>query len=134
MSWAGIPWAAGGGGNSRAAGGDRGAFTVEFAAALPALMLLLTVGLTAVSAASDRGRCYDAARDAALAAARGESGVEVGEAAAPPGATVTLLVEDDLVRAVVSVPIRTFGRSIPDLRAIGEAVAAIEPGVTVLTE
>jgi hypothetical protein len=123
-----------GGAGPWAGGGDRGAFTVEFAAALPAMMMLLSMGLTVVTAASDRGRCYDAARDAALAAARGESGMEAGAAAAPPGASVELSHEGDRVRAVVSVPVRTFGLDLPRLRATGEALAAVEPGVTVVTE
>ncbi|MFI5839631.1 TadE family type IV pilus minor pilin [Catenuloplanes sp. NPDC051500] len=118
----------------RPAGGDQGAFTVEFAAALPAMMMLLSVGLTTVTAASDRGRCYDAARDAALAAARGGSGLEAGAAAAPPGASIELHDEGGQVRAVVSVPVRTFGFDLPQLRATGTAVAAVEPGVTVVTE
>jgi hypothetical protein len=107
---------------------------VEFAAAIPALMMLLMAGLTVVSAVSDKGRCYDAARDAALASARGESGLHVGTAVAPPGATVELYVEGDQVRAVVSVPVHGAGFNVPGLRAIGEAVAAVEPGVTVITE
>ncbi|WP_310376673.1 TadE family type IV pilus minor pilin [Catenuloplanes atrovinosus] len=113
---------------------DRGAFTAEFAAALPALMLLLGVGLTVMTAVADRGRCYDAARDAALAAARGQSGVDAGTAAAPPGATVTVLPDGDQVRVVVTVPVRALGLTVPDLTASGEAVAAIEPGVTVIAE
>ncbi|GAB7048906.1 TadE family type IV pilus minor pilin [Catenuloplanes indicus] len=113
---------------------DRGAFTAEFAAALPALVLLLGAGLTAVTAVTDRGRCYDAARDAALAAARGESGMDAGTAAAPPGATVTLVPEGEHVRAVVTVPVRALGLKIPEITATGEAIAAIEPGVTVTTE
>ncbi|MDP9798920.1 hypothetical protein J2S43_007432 [Catenuloplanes nepalensis] len=110
---------------------DRGAFTAEFAAALPALVLLLGAGLTVVLAVTDRGRCYDAARDAALAAARGESGLDAGTAAAPPGATVTLVPEGEHVRAVVTVPVRALGLTIPEITATGEAVAAIEPGVSV---
>ncbi|MET8368286.1 hypothetical protein ABZU42_01000, partial [Micromonospora profundi] len=41
----------------RAAGGDRGSFTAELAAGLPALLLLLLAGLTAVNAVSTRASC-----------------------------------------------------------------------------
>src|ERR1700730_9449154 len=42
--------------------GDRGSATVELAASLPALMLLLFAGLTAISAVRTQLQCYDAAR------------------------------------------------------------------------
>ncbi|MDR7323103.1 MULTISPECIES: TadE family type IV pilus minor pilin [Catenuloplanes] len=132
--WAADPPLASSTGGTVAAGADRGAFTAEFAAALPALVLLLGAGLTAVTAVTDRGRCYDAARDAALAAARGESGMDAGAATAPPGATVTVVPEGEHVRAVVTVPVRALGLRIPDITATGEAVAAIEPGVSVTAE
>ena len=61
----------------RRPGRDRGSFTAELAAGLPALMVLLLVGLTAVAAGVAKVQCVDAARDGALAAARGEP--------APPG-------------------------------------------------
>ncbi|TBL32707.1 mucin-associated surface protein, partial [Verrucosispora sp. SN26_14.1] len=47
----------------RPAGRDRGSFTAEMAAGLPALVLLLLVGLTAVNAVSTRAACLDAARE-----------------------------------------------------------------------
>ncbi|CCH15497.1 Protein of unknown function [Micromonospora lupini str. Lupac 08] len=55
------------------AGGDRGSFTAELAAGLPALLLLLLAGLTAVNAVSTQASCLHTAREAALAAARGDS-------------------------------------------------------------
>ncbi len=49
---------------------DRGSVTAELAVALPALVLLLLAGLTAVQAVTVQLRCVDAAREAARAAAR----------------------------------------------------------------
>ena len=49
-------------------------------------MLLLFAGLTAVSAVTTKAQCVDAAREAALAAARGERGAAAGQRVAPPGA------------------------------------------------
>ena len=62
---------------------DGGAVTAEFAVALPALVLLLGFGLGAIDATLDKLRCVDAARDAALAQARGADGVTAGHARAP---------------------------------------------------
>ena len=55
---------------------DRGSTTVELAMSLPALVLLMLAGLTAVSAVRTQLECVDAAREAARAVARG---------APPPG-------------------------------------------------
>ena len=62
---------------------DRGSFTAELAAGLPALVLLLLAGLAAVGAVTIKAQCVDAAREAALAASRGEPGVPAGVGSAP---------------------------------------------------
>jgi hypothetical protein len=77
--------------------------TAEFAVALPAVVLVLVVAMTAIGAEI---RCIDAARLAARALARGDSqGAAVGLArgAAPTGATVSLVTGGDLTTATVSV-------------------------------
>ena len=107
---------------------ERGSFTAELAAGLPALMLLLVAGLTAVNAVGTRVACVDAAREAALAAARGEPGTVTGTRYAPEGAKVAVTVTGDRVRATVRAPVRTFGARLPRLVVSGEAVAAVEPG------
>ncbi len=106
----------------RRPGRDRGAFTAELAAGLPALMLLLFAGLTAVDAVTTKGRCVDAARAGALAAARGEAGRAAAARVAPPGATVTVVPEGEAVRVVVRCPVRV-------VTVEAAAVAAVEPGV-----
>jgi hypothetical protein len=91
-------------------------------------MLLLFVGLTAVAAVGAELRCVDAAREAALAASRGEPGAAAGERLAPAGATVTVRVEGDRVRATVAAPVRPLGARLPAFTVEATAVAMIEPG------
>ena len=110
-------------------GRDRGSFTAELAAGLPALLLLLLAGLTAVSAVTAKGQCVDAAREAALATARGEEGPARGAEAAPPGATVEIGVAGDAVTARVQARVRLFGAKLPVFTVSGAAVAAREPDV-----
>lgn len=79
--------------------------TAEIAVALPALVLVLTLGLGAVAAVTDQLRCVDAARTGARLLARGEP---VGQVRlqvarqAPDRAHIVLEVAADSVRAEVS--------------------------------
>jgi hypothetical protein len=95
---------------------------------LPALLVLLLAGLTAVGAVTTRLQCVDAARDAVLAASRGEPGTETGERAAPAGAEVIVSRSGDLVVASVRAPVPLLGGQLPGLRVSATAVAATEPG------
>lgn len=112
----------------RPPGRDRGSFTAELAAGLPALVLLLLAGLTAVSAVTVKGQCVDAAREAALATARGEP---APARFAPPGAAVRVDVDGDVVTARVSAPVRLLGAHLPAITVEGTAVAAREPSSAV---
>ncbi|MBQ0902693.1 TadE family type IV pilus minor pilin [Micromonospora sp. U21] len=114
----------------RTAGGDRGSFTAELAAGLPALLLLLLTGLTAVNAVSTRASCLHAAREAALAAARGADGSADGPRAAPPGAAVSVSIDGDRAQATVRAPVRALGSRLPRITVVATAVAAVEPGAT----
>ncbi|MFF5080676.1 TadE family type IV pilus minor pilin [Actinoplanes sp. NPDC000266] len=109
----------------RRSGRDRGAFTAELAAGLPALMVLLAAGLTAVKAVTAQAQCVAVARDAALATARGEPGPGAG--AGPPGAVVQISGEGEMVTARVSAPIRLLGGGPTVITVEGSAVAAREP-------
>ncbi|NUT32197.1 MAG: hypothetical protein HOV79_03885 [Hamadaea sp.] len=95
--------------------------TAELAACLPALMLLLLVGVTAVDAVGTRLRCVDAARDAALATARGE---RPPQGHLPAGGTLGITAEGDRITATVSAPVYAGWRS--GLRVTATAVAAVE--------
>ena len=111
----------------RQPGRDRGAFTAELAAGLPALMLLLFVGLTAVVAVSTKMQCLDAAREAAIAAARGESGPAAAARVAPAGADVDISQGGDTVTVAVSARVRVLGGDVPVITVRATAVAAREP-------
>ncbi|KKK03055.1 TadE family type IV pilus minor pilin [Micromonospora sp. HK10] len=107
---------------------ERGSFTAEMAAGLPALLLLLLTGLTAVDAVTTRAGCLDAAREAALAASRGESGAAAGARHAPSGAEVSVTVSGEQVTATVRAPVRALGARLPRLAVSATAVAVVEPG------
>ena len=117
-------------GRLRALGGDRGAFTAELAAGLPALMLLLLAGLTAVGAVTAQGQCVDAAREGALVAARGGPGIADATRIAPAGASVDLVEGADTVTVTVRAPVPILGGHLPAITVRAEAVAAREPDGT----
>ncbi|MFV2088460.1 TadE family type IV pilus minor pilin [Micromonospora sp. LOL_021] len=112
----------------RQAGGDRGSFTAELAAGLPALVLLLAVGLSAVSAVVTKSECLDMARSVALATARGDR--DAAALAGPPGAEVSVVVDGDLVTVTVRAPLRALGARLGPASVTASATAAVEPGVT----
>jgi hypothetical protein len=112
----------------RRPGRDRGSVTAEFAAGLPALMVLLFAGLTAVGAVTTKAQCVDAAREGAIAAARGESGMAAAAGVGPPGAEVR--VDEgggDTVEVTVRARIRVLGGGLPVITVESRAVAAKEP-------
>ncbi|MBW4704385.1 TadE family type IV pilus minor pilin [Micromonospora sp. RL09-050-HVF-A] len=113
----------------RPAGRDRGSFTAELAAGLPALLVLLFAGLTAVDAVTTKATCLDAAREAALAAARGGDGTDTGTRIAPEAAVVSISVQADRVTVTVRAPVRALGARLPRLTVEASTVAAIEPGL-----
>jgi hypothetical protein len=109
-------------------GCDRGSFTAELAAGLPALVLLLMTGLVAVNAVTTKAQCLDAAREAALAASRGERGSAAAAASAPAGADISVSVSGETIVATVRAPVRAIAARLPHLTVEASAVAAIEPG------
>ena len=114
-------------GRLRMLGRDRGAFTAEMAAGLPALLLLLFAGLTAVGAVTAKGRCLDAAREGALIAARGGPGGENAARIAPAGARVDLVERGDTVKVTVRAAVPFLGGHLPAITVDATAVAAREP-------
>ena len=73
--------------------GDRGSVTAEFAAVIPAVLLVLACCLAGLQLAGQQLRLQDAAAVTARALARGDS------APAYPGATVTTRVDEQLLCA-----------------------------------
>ena len=106
---------------------DRGSVTAELAAAMPVLALLLVAALSGVGSVLVKLRCLDAAREVALGTARGVDAEVAGRAAVPPGATVTVSVDGDLVRVVVRAEVHPLGSHLPGFTVDGAAVAAMEP-------
>lgn len=96
---------------------DRAYATAELAASLPAVVVLLLAGLTAISAASTQIRCIDAARDVALALSRGEPR-PVDHL--PSGARIAVDSSGDRIAVTVTAPV------LGSLTVSGHAVAAIE--------
>lgn len=109
-------------------GRDRGSFTAEFAAGLPAVMLLLLVTLTMVGAVATKVQCVGAAREGALAAARGEPGPAAAAAVAPADADIDVGLGPESVTVVVRSRVRALGANLPVLTVRATAVAAREPG------
>ena len=102
--------------------------TAELAAALPVLMLLLGVALAAVAVAGQRVRAADAAREAARAAARGDSSAATRLALeAAPGAAVTISRSGERVVAQVRLAVHPMGGWLPAVHIVEQAVAAAEP-------
>nr|WP_306661497.1 TadE family type IV pilus minor pilin [Mangrovihabitans endophyticus] len=112
-------------------GRDQGSFTAELAAGLPALMLLLLVGLTAVLAVATRMQCLDAARDGAMAGARGEAAAPAAARVAPAGADITVSTGPDSVTVEVRARIRVLGARLPMVTVTSAATAAREPEIVV---
>ena len=79
--------------------------TAEIAVALPALLVVVTMGLSAVAVVTDEVRCVDAARVGARLLARGETAEQVRLEVArqsPPGARIVLDAEGEQIRVEVS--------------------------------
>ena len=80
-------------------GGERGSVVAEFAVALPAVVVVLILGVGALGASARHVRLQDAAADAARLAARGESDerVQAVLATAVAGASGEITRRGDLI-------------------------------------
>lgn len=116
-------------GMARDSGRESGFVTAELAAGLPAVAAVLALAVWAVGTAGMKVRAVDAANSAAIAAARGEDAQAVAEPYLPDGASVTVSIEGDLVRATVVAPSRPLGPLAPQVEVGAAATAVLEPGV-----
>lgn len=111
----------------RGSGGPRdaesGSAAAELAVAMPAVIVVIALGVGALSAAGQQVRLQDAAADAARLAARGESSARVhaAVASAVPGAGAAIAPRGDIV-CVTAAWRFTMGIDIP-LRAEACALA-----------
>jgi len=108
--------------------------TAELATALPVLLVLLGVALSAVAVADARVRCLDAAREAVRALARGDPSAarQLAEAAAP-GVEISEASRgaasgrDDTVVVTAELPVHLLTSWLPTVIVSARAVAAAEP-------
>lgn len=106
---------------------DGGMVTAELAVAVPVVVVVLALGLSAVRLGIDEVRCVDAARLAARALARGDSegsARALAVTAGPPGAVVVLGAAGPDVSATVSASRDLVGWRVVTVR--GSATAARE--------
>lgn len=97
--------------------------------ALPALLLIVTFALGAVDAVLAKVQCVDAARDAALVAARGGDGRVTGTKRAPRGASVRVIQGTDSVQVVVTLRVSPLGAHLGSFEVTAASTATVEPGL-----
>lgn len=90
----------------RRLGDDRGSVVAEFAVALPAVILVLLLGVGALGASARQVRLQDAAADAARLIARGDSQARAIAVVASVGAgsRATVSSREDLVCVTATAP------------------------------
>lgn len=104
---------------------DRGMVTAEFAAAMPAVMLMMCMSLGVVGAVATQLRCEHTAYTAARAIARGED-ESVASADSIPGARLHTVVEGDRVRVTLQAEVAILGTRLPGIRVSASSVAVNE--------
>lgn len=104
--------------------------TAEFAVAVPAVVMVLVLGLSVLVTIADQIKCVDAARATARLIARGDgqaAAVAQGQLLAPRGATIEVGGSGDVVSVrVVGRPARSLTWLGPRAVPRGDAVAARE--------
>jgi Flp pilus assembly protein TadG len=104
--------------------------TAETAVVLPVLLLVLAGAVAAITVISAHLRCVDAAREAARAAARGDSAAEVrsvAERAAPEGARIGVRTSAEEVAVTGSATVAPLGPVPLHVTVSADAVALREP-------
>jgi hypothetical protein len=109
---------------------EAGFVTAEMAAALPAVVAVLALGLWAVSTVGMKVRAIDAANGAAIAAARGEDPHAVAAPYLPEGASLAVSDDGSVARAVVTASVSPLGPLTPPMQISAEAAALMEPGLS----
>ncbi len=98
---------------------------------LPALMLMLLVGLGAVNAVRTQLECVDAAREVALAVARGgdPDGVAARRVSTTRDMRVNWIFRDGVVVVTVTANVAPMGATVSAFELSATATAVVEPGV-----
>lgn len=113
----------------RAGARQSGFVTAELAAVLPVVVAVLALSVWAVATVGMKIRAIDAANSAALAAARGEDAHAVAAPYLPPGGTVSIEHDGDMVRATVTASSRPLGALTPAVEVDAHASVPKEPGL-----
>ncbi|RKT33431.1 TadE-like protein [Microbacterium sp. AG1240] len=100
--------------------GERGSVTAEFAVVLPAIVLVVTLGVGALAAGARQVRLQHAAADAARLVARGDDPGRAHAIVGSVGGTADIQHHGDLVCVVASAPLAL---PLPDLTATSCALA-----------
>lgn len=109
--------------------------SVEMAAALPVLVILVFTGIYAVRVVDARAQCLDAAREVARAAARGDvTAVARGRLMLGDAATVSVSTAGDSATARTSVRVHPGWSRLPTVTVTETATAAMEPAAGATTE
>ena len=107
---------------SRRALGDRGSVTAEFAVVLPAIVLVLLLGVGALGAGARQVRLQDAAADAARLVARGDDPGRAHALVGSVGGSADIEPRGDLVCVIARAPV-PLALPLPDLTATSCALA-----------
>ncbi|MDR6867637.1 Flp pilus assembly protein TadG [Microbacterium resistens] len=112
------------GDGTRRRGDDRGSATAELAVALPAVVLVLLLGLGAVGAGMRQVALQDAVADSARLLGRGESQgtADAAISRVDAGASISARRADGLVCVTVEADAAFAGRIAIPLRAVGCAL------------
>ena len=105
--------------------GERGSVTAEFAAALPAALVCLAVGIGAVQAGGQQLRLIDAAAVDARLLGRGDGARGMGTHSVP-GLERAIAREQGMVCVTLSAPSTVLGLGAAGLRIGGRACALDE--------
>lgn len=92
-------------GRPRSPLGERGAVAAEFAVALPAIVLVVLLGVGMLGAGARQVRLQDATADAARLSARGESADRAVAVVADAGGTASIETRGDLVCVTATAPV-----------------------------
>ncbi|RFA22828.1 TadE family type IV pilus minor pilin [Subtercola boreus] len=107
----------------RAVQDDRGSITAEFAAGLPAVMIVLVLALAALQASTLQVRVVDAAAVAARTLARGDSDADGAVNLLVGAHSLSSTHEGDFVCATVSAPMSFGSLGLAGLEATARSCA-----------
>lgn len=91
-------------GRPRSPLGERGAVAAEFAVALPAVLLVVLLGVGVLGTGARQVRLQDAAADAARLVARGDEPARAAAVVAAVGGTASIEPRGDLVCVIATAP------------------------------